>query len=261
LKNILADGTIEYRDGNSLHHNNGPAVIHPDGTLEYWLNGLPHRDDGPAFISDILEEYWFHGLCHRIEGPAVKWLKTGKEEYWISDHWLSKEEYEEIFKAKYETTKYNEGPYEVVIKDGIKKYYLAERIHRLDAPAVICNNGTVQHFFAGRLHNIKGPACILAKGLPSYYLCGDKLTFNEWKIWTQEEPIKEVVAGVETYKVRGLLHRLDGPARIKDDLEEWYFRGKLHSVTTAAVNSSDKRMFYLFGKKLPGTVWTELVGL
>jgi hypothetical protein len=45
---IESDGTIEWRLGEKLHRDDGPAVIEPNGTKKWFLNGKRHREDGPA---------------------------------------------------------------------------------------------------------------------------------------------------------------------------------------------------------------------
>lgn len=45
---------------DSIHREDGPAIICLNGTEEYFLNGVRHRDDGPAIV-DLKHGYgvWF----------------------------------------------------------------------------------------------------------------------------------------------------------------------------------------------------------
>ncbi|RTK95513.1 MAG: hypothetical protein EKK64_06740 [Neisseriaceae bacterium] len=54
------NGTKEYYNSkNSLHKENGPAVIYSNGDEEWWFLGRKHRIDGPAVIYGN-KQYWFH---------------------------------------------------------------------------------------------------------------------------------------------------------------------------------------------------------
>ena len=75
-------------------------------------------------------------------------------------------------------------------------WYLNERLHRLDGPAVEYNDGGAEWYQFGRLHRIGGPAMDYASG---------------YKAWWQN----------------GVHHRLDGPAvEFSDGRLYWFINGK-----------------------------------
>lgn len=74
-------------------------------------------------------------------------------------------------------------------------WYLNDRLHRLDGPAVEYNDGGSKWYQFGRLHRIGGPAMDCVSG---------------YKAWWQD----------------GRLHRLDGPAvDFSDGRLYWYING------------------------------------
>jgi hypothetical protein len=72
-------------------------------------------------------------------------------------------------------------------------YYLNNKLHRLDGPAIEHANGTKSWYQNGLLHRIDGPAI-------------------------------EYPGGSKHWYQNGLLHRLDGPAReYLNGYKEWYY--------------------------------------
>jgi len=58
----LANGTKEWRLGDRLHREDGPAVERLDGTNEWFRHGKRHREDGPAIRHpDGYKEWWLEG--------------------------------------------------------------------------------------------------------------------------------------------------------------------------------------------------------
>ena len=43
----------------TLHRENGPAVIHPDGTEFWFINGELHRLDGPSLVFSNGHKSWY----------------------------------------------------------------------------------------------------------------------------------------------------------------------------------------------------------
>ena len=75
---------------------------------------------------------------------------------------------------------------------GNNRWYLNERLHREDGPAVIYANGTQLWYIDGNMHRINGPAVIHPDDT------------QEWCVNNQR-------------------HRIDGPAVIHpDDTQEWF---------------------------------------
>lgn len=80
---IKNGGCIEWRLGEALHNDNGPAVEGFNVSV-WWINGRKHRADGPAYIDNSYnlidgtlcventhEEWWFEGNLHRETEPAM----------------------------------------------------------------------------------------------------------------------------------------------------------------------------------------------
>ena len=57
--------------------------------------------------------------------------------------------------------------------EGDKSYYLNNRVHRRDGPAVERANGEKYYIVDGYLHREDGPAIEIFDGSESYYLFGD----------------------------------------------------------------------------------------
>lgn len=60
----------------SLHRDDGPAVIWNDGGVEYWQNDKLHREDGPAVIDkDGSVRYWLNNIKYYSEEEYYEKLK------------------------------------------------------------------------------------------------------------------------------------------------------------------------------------------
>jgi hypothetical protein len=84
-----ASGDKDWRRGNTLHREDGPAVEWKNGTKSWWLNGNRHRTDGPAIE-------WANG--------DARWWLNGK--ILSFDAWLAKttgltDEEKVMFKLQY----------------------------------------------------------------------------------------------------------------------------------------------------------------
>lgn len=92
-----------------------------------------------------------------------------------------------------------------VNSDGNGKYwYLGNKLHRMDGPAIEYLDGYKEWWVEGKRHRINGPAV-------------EALEYKEWC-------------------VEGKLHRVDGPAiEEADGSKAWYFEGKRHRVDGPAV--------------------------
>lgn len=97
---LASDTDIVVRvDGETLHCEDGPAIILP-GEMEAWLiEGSFHRVGGPAILTaDGLEIWCENGRIHRVGGPAVifpdgtgSWWENGRflEEETVASAWRS----------------------------------------------------------------------------------------------------------------------------------------------------------------------------
>ena len=87
-------------------------------------------------------------------------------------------------------------PNPITDKYGNKRWYLGDRLHREDGPALEYADGSKEWLVNGRYHRLDGPAC-------------------------------EYVNGSKYWYVGGKRHRLDGPAReYADGTKKWYVKGK-----------------------------------
>jgi hypothetical protein len=59
------ENKTEWYLGDSLHKENGPAVVMADGTREWWFHGKRHCEDGPAITFPDGHNKWF------IEGESI----------------------------------------------------------------------------------------------------------------------------------------------------------------------------------------------
>jgi len=73
--------------------------------------------------------------------------------------------------------------------EGTRCWYLNDRLHREDGPAVEWA-GTKVWYINGKRHREDGPAVEWADGYKSWYLNGEYLTEEEWK--KKVSPVKEL---------------------------------------------------------------------
>ena len=72
-----------------------------------------------------------------------------------------------------------DGP-AVECADGYKAWYLNGNLHREDGPAIEYANGSKLWYLNGQKHREDGPACECADGYKSWYLNGNPLTESEF---------------------------------------------------------------------------------
>ena len=64
--------------------------------------------------------------------------------------------------------------------DGSKSWYVDDRRHRVDGPAVEYADGSKEWWLNGKLHRVDGPAVEYASGSKIWYLDGKELTESQW---------------------------------------------------------------------------------
>jgi len=64
-------------------------------------------------------------------------------------------------------------------KYGTKRWYLNNKLHRIDGPAVEYTNGDKFWFFNGKYHRTNGPAIECKNGYKTWYLNGIEVTKKE----------------------------------------------------------------------------------
>jgi hypothetical protein len=172
-------------------------------------------------------------------------------------------------------------------KDGSIEYQKNEKLHRVDGPAVI-EKGVEMYYKNGIIHNDQGPAIIYTmrngKKEEYYYLHGSKVSQSNFEKFknnnhttknvktsnhyfdTNSENYTTTIVGNEEkrtysngkieYLLDGLRHRDNGPAYIADDVEKYYYNGKLHRIDGPAIVYKDNNasnlheFYYLNGDRL-----------
>lgn len=80
---VGADGTMFWFANQTLHRDDGPAVITPSGDKTWYRNGILHRDDGPAMEFSVGKFWYCDGELHREDGPAIEYA-DGTKEWWLN---------------------------------------------------------------------------------------------------------------------------------------------------------------------------------
>jgi hypothetical protein len=78
-----------------------------------------------------------------------------------------------------------------------KRWYLNDKLHREDGPAVECADGTKHWYLNGKRHREDGPAIEWADGDKSWWLEGEKLTEEYFNLKMK----KTIVIDGVTYKL------------------------------------------------------------
>ncbi len=126
----------------------------------------------------------------------------------------------------------NKNPTLIVQSDGAHHWYLGEKLHREDGPAVEDIDGTRHWFKNGQYFREDGPAIEWASGSKTWYKNG--LQHRD------DGPAHEGVDGKTSWMQNGLLHRIDGPAYIGiDGTKRWHFNGEYHREDGPAIESAD----------------------
>ena len=85
---ITVNGCYEYRIGDRLHREDGPAIELSTGSKGWYSEGVIHRLDGPAWEAFNGESFWaIKGKFHSFETHILKLKELGYEEIAISLLW------------------------------------------------------------------------------------------------------------------------------------------------------------------------------
>jgi hypothetical protein len=241
------DGSIEYQKNEKLHRVDGPAVI-DDNLIMYYIEGIKHRDDGPAvtykYKNEKIEEYYKDGLLHREDGPAID--SESVKEYYL-----------------YGVRHRDNGP--AVIEKGVEMYYKNGIIHNDQGPAIIytMRNGKKEEYYY--LHGSKVSQSNFEKFKNNNHTTKNVKTSNHYFDTNSENYTTTIVGNEEKrtysngkieYLLDGLRHRDNGPAYIADDVEKYYYNGKLHRIDGPAIVYKDNNasnlheFYYLNGDRL-----------
>ncbi len=79
-----------------------------------------------------------------------------------------------------------------VYAEGYKRWYLNDKLHREDGPAVEWVDGTKSWYLNGKLHREDGPAVEWADGDKEWYLNGERVTEEEVMNPAEEMTMEEI---------------------------------------------------------------------
>jgi len=89
----------------------------------------------------------------------------------------------------------------IVDNNGTKSWYMNDKLHRVDGPAVEYASGTKEWRIDGKRHRADGPAIEYWDGSKQWYM-------------------------------NGVLHRVDGPAiELSDGTKAWYYNDKQYTFS------------------------------
>jgi len=102
---------------------------------------------------------------------------------------------------------------------GSKFYYLNNKLHREDGPAIETSHGDKEWFLNGERHRLDGPARICSNGTKFWYQNG--------LLHRIDGPALEFNCGTRFWYQNDELHRLDGPAKeYAGGYKQWFIEGK-----------------------------------
>jgi len=76
--------------------------------------------------------------------------------------------------------------------NGTKCWYLNNKYHRTDGPAIEYYNGDKQWFLNGKHHRTDGPAIEYSNGRKFWYLNGEELSQEDYLQITRKNKLKEL---------------------------------------------------------------------
>lgn len=86
----------------------------------------------------------------------------------------------------------------ITYEDGTQEWWINNQLHREDGPAVIHANGTEFWYLNGKLHREDGPAIMYANGVQSWYLEGRFLSEKEFN--TRKQSCKDKIVEIDGKK-------------------------------------------------------------
>ena len=146
--------------------------------------------------------------------------------------------------SKVEYKKLKNGGLYVKTDNGTKYWFLNDKRHREDGPAVELVSGTKEWWLNGKYHREDGPAVEYANGTKSWYLNGERHREDGPAIEWPDGKTKE-------WYLNGKLHREDGPAsEWANGTKEWWLNGKRHREDGPALEwTSGNKHWFLNGKR------------
>ena len=89
--------------------------------------------------------------------------------------------------------------------DGTKRWFLDDKLHREDGPAVEYVNGSKEWYLNGKCHRVDGPAVEYDYGTKYWFLNGVEYTEAEWSKQTQK--VKSPCVG-KVIEIDGVKYKL-----------------------------------------------------
>ena len=135
----------------------------------------------------------------------------------------------------------------VEYSDGSKKWFINDKLHRVDGPAVE-GGFSIEWYINGKLHRDDGPAVENGWGTKEWYSHG--------KLHRDDGPAIESWIGGREWFINGKRHREDGPAidlpnknGISD--QHWFINGKEHRIDgPAIIRNNETKEWRLDGNKV-----------
>jgi len=107
-----------------------------------------------------------------------------------------------------------------IVEHGNQYWYVNDKLHREDGPAIICANDDQYWYVNDNLHREDGPAVIYANGDQEWYVNG--------KLHRKDGPAVTWADGYKVWYINGKRHRTDGPAVIcANGDQEWWINSKI----------------------------------
>ena len=118
------------------------------------------------------------------------------------------------------------------LPDGTKAWYVDDKLHRTDGPAIERADGHKAWYVDDKRHRTDGPAFEGADGYKAWYSDGKRHRVGS--------PAIEYASGTKEWWLDGELHRTNGPAVERaDGTKAWYVHGERHRTNGPAVERAD----------------------
>jgi hypothetical protein len=153
------------------------------------------------------EEYWYMDAYFRANATCETGSDWDDQLFNCGNYYLSPDDPElikriEINKNFKTIIKMKNGL--IIDKFGDKSWYLNDKLHRVDGPAIECADGAKYWYLNGKYHRVDGPAI--------EYADGDKYWYLNDKLHRVDGPAIEYTNGTKYWYLNDKLHRVDGPA-------------------------------------------------
>lgn len=132
--------------------------------------------------------------------------------------------------------------------DGHREWYIDGLLHRVNGPAIEFADGDKHWYAKGVRHREDGPAIVQASGGKFWYIDGKRLTQQEFNTIIKQPESTITLEENSEQKWRnanGQLHRIDGPAVVHlDGSKAWYVNGLRHRTDGPAIEYANGNKEY-----------------